>query len=129
MKALLKVYPRENELRQLVGRLNELGLSSFNEALESIERGDLACHPVEHFIIRFLSYPSDLKLKAEVLVAIHEASPKVNELAGRIQCWQFVCDSLLANEFLKETVGFACQVAELLLKQSRVGLRDISMLF
>ena len=87
LKALLKVYPRENELRQLVGCLNELGLSSFNEALSSIERGDLACESVEHFIIRFLSYPSDLKLKADVLVKIQEASPRMNELAGRIQCW------------------------------------------
>ena len=40
-----------------------------------------------------------------------------------------MCENLLKNEMLKDTVGIACQVAELVFKQSKVALRDIEKLF
>ena len=41
-------------------------------------------------MLKMLSFPTDLKQKADVMLKINEFAPKVNELISRINCWKMM---------------------------------------
>jgi len=61
------IYPKENEIKLLVNKLSDLGMRSFCQALDSIVKGELKCEKIEHFLLKLLAYPTDLKRKAETM--------------------------------------------------------------
>ena len=75
LQQFVSLYPKEQEIDMLKNQMSKLGITEFGKALESVP-----CGQVETFMLSVLSYETDLKLKAEVLLQIMEMGPKINTL-------------------------------------------------
>jgi hypothetical protein len=75
LQQFVSLYPKEQEIDMLKNQMSKLGITEFEKALKSVP-----CGQVETFMLSVLSYETDLKLKAEVLLQIMEMGPKINTL-------------------------------------------------
>ena len=70
LQCLLSIYPRESEIKMMVAKLQEAGLPSFSLGLQAIAKDQLKCGKIEHFMMKLLSYTTDLKSKAQLMLRI-----------------------------------------------------------
>ncbi len=114
LNCLLSIYPRESEIKLMVNKLQEAGLTSFSSGLEAIAKEQLKCGKIEHLMMKLLAYPTDLKCKAQLMLKIQEYAPRVNDLLARITCWKNVLESLQSQHFLRQIVALALKLGSLL---------------
>ena len=88
----------------------------------------MKCDKAEHFCLKVLAYPCDLKVKAETMLQLQVVAPKINTLISRITCWKVVYDSLTQNQILRDTVGITMRLGMLLNQESSVKAFDLPAL-
>ena len=117
LHCFLSIYPKENEIKCLKGKLADNGIGSFEAAQIAFSEGKLKCGKIEQFMIQLLSQTEDLRLKAQTMIEIEEMGPKINEIMTRVQCWKFVNQRITECSYLADLTAITLQMVSLMNSQ------------
>ena len=78
----------------MVGKLADMSIRSFTDALAKIDSKELQCGKIDHFMLKLLAYPTDLKRKAEIMLMLLEMAPEIEKLISKIEGWSQVYKQL-----------------------------------
>ena len=74
----------------MVGKLADMSIRKFTDALAKIESKELQCGKIDHFMLKLLAYPTDLKRKAEIMLMLLEMAPEIEKLISKIEGWSLI---------------------------------------
>ena len=101
----------------MVGKLADMSIRSFTDALAKIDSKELQCGKIDNFMLKLLAYPTDLKRKAEIMLMLLEMAPEIEKLISKIEGWSQVYKQLQQEQMLRDTVAITLKLGMALNQQ------------
>ena len=117
------ILPSTTEIDKIKHYVESKGFTSFAQALEQIKFDS-----PETFVLRVLSWQTDLQEKARLIKMMDEVPKKANLVIAKMWEWTVVIAKIMENELLREIVITAFKFGQIVKGKHTEKGADISML-